>query len=67
MELLSSLTMKPIMRLLTQHPPEAQFTWEELSMELAKSGLVVSENSCRVNSMGVSIPFNKPANTQTVI
>ncbi len=53
MELLSSLTMKPIMRLLTQHSPEAQFTWEELSMELAKSGLVVSENSCVVNSSRV--------------
>jgi len=53
MEILSSLTMKPIMRLLTQHPPKAQFTWEELSMELAKSGLVVSENSCVVNSSRV--------------
>ncbi|MBU4223566.1 MAG: class I SAM-dependent methyltransferase [Euryarchaeota archaeon] len=53
MELLSSLTMKPIMRFLTQHPPEAQFTWDELSMKLANSGLVVSENSYVVSSTRV--------------
>jgi len=53
MELFSSLTMRPITRFLTQHPPEAQFTWDELSMKLAKSGLVVSENSCAVSSTRV--------------
>lgn len=53
MELLSSLTMKPIMRLLTQHPPRAQFTWEELFTKLAKAGLVVSDNSCGVSSTRV--------------
>lgn len=50
MELLSSFTMKPVMRLLTQHPPEAQFTWEELSARLAKTDLVLSEGSCVVGS-----------------
>jgi ubiquinone/menaquinone biosynthesis C-methylase UbiE len=53
MELFSSLTMRPIMRFLAQHPPDAQFTWEELSMKLAKSGLVVSENSCVASSTRV--------------
>jgi ubiquinone/menaquinone biosynthesis C-methylase UbiE len=53
MEVFSSLTMKPIMRLLTQHPPKAQFTWEELSMKLAKSGLVVSEDSFAASSTRV--------------
>lgn len=53
MEVLSSLTMSPIVGFLTQHPHEAQFTWEELSMKLAKSGLIVSENSCAVGSTRV--------------
>ena len=53
MEPLSSFTMKPIMRLLTQHSPEAQFTWEELHTKLAKSGLVVSGSSFAVGSTRV--------------
>lgn len=53
MELFSSLTMRPAMRFLTQHPPEAQFTWEELWLKLANSGLVLSENSCAVSSTRV--------------
>ena len=54
MELLSSFTMRPVMRLLTKHPPEAQFTWEELSARLAKSGLVLSADSCVVGSTRVA-------------
>jgi len=53
MELLSSLTMSPIVHFLTQHPLEAQFTWEELFTKLAKAGLVVSDNSCAVSSTRV--------------
>ncbi len=54
MEVFSSLTMKPIIQFLTAHPPEAQFTWEELSIKLAQSGLTVSENSCIVGSSRVA-------------
>jgi len=52
-ELFSSFVMSPIIRFLTQHPPEAQFTWEELSKKLTKAGLVVSESSCDVSSWRV--------------
>lgn len=41
-EVLSSLTMNPVARLLTRHPPEAQFTWAEFSAKLAKSNLALS-------------------------
>ncbi len=44
-EILSSLTEKPIVRLLTDHPPEAQFTWAEFALRLAESSLVVPDNS----------------------
>jgi ubiquinone/menaquinone biosynthesis C-methylase UbiE len=42
LEILSSLTMNPVMRVLTRHPPEAQFTWTEFSAKLAKSNLALS-------------------------
>lgn len=45
-ELFSHFTMGALMRFLAHHPPEAQFTWEELSMKLSDSGLVVSGKSC---------------------
>lgn len=43
-ELFSSFTMNPIMKFLTHHPPEAQFTWKELSLKLTKSGLKISDS-----------------------
>jgi hypothetical protein len=45
--------MRHVIRLLAQHPPEAQFTREELSARLVKSGLVLSEDSCVVGSTRV--------------
>jgi ubiquinone/menaquinone biosynthesis C-methylase UbiE len=42
LELLSSRTMGPFMRVLTQHPPEAQFTWAEFNEKLAKAHLALS-------------------------
>ena len=49
-EILSSFTKKPIVRFLTDHPPEAQFTWDELFMKLAGSGLTVLEHSFAMGS-----------------
>ncbi len=45
MELLSSFTESLIMRLLTDHPPEAQFTWDELSRKISDSNLTLLEHS----------------------
>ena len=42
LELLSSFTMSPFLRVLLQHPPEAQFTWEEFTEKLAKARLALS-------------------------
>ncbi len=53
MELLASFTMSPLMRLLTNHPPEAQFTWVELSHKIAQAGLVVSQNGFALGSTRV--------------
>ncbi|MHB8842396.1 MAG: class I SAM-dependent methyltransferase [Candidatus Aquicultor sp.] len=53
MELLSFFTMNPVMRFLTQHPPDAQFTWEELAAKLKESGLPVPEDSCAVSPIRV--------------
>ncbi len=44
-ELLSSFTRSPLMRLLTDHPPEAQFTWQQLAGKLAKAGLIIRDKS----------------------
>ena len=42
LELLSSLTLTPFMRFLTQHPPEAQFTWGEFTAKLEEAHLALS-------------------------
>lgn len=52
-ELFSSFTLSPIMRFLTHHPREAQFTWEELSLKLNNSGLTLSDTSFRATSSRV--------------
>lgn len=48
MEPLSSFTLNPMMRLLTHHPPEAQFTCENLLSKLANAGLAMSADSYAV-------------------
>ncbi len=53
MELLSFFTMNPLMRFLTQHPPDAQFTWEELAAKLKEAGLAVPEGSSAVSPLRV--------------
>lgn len=52
-EPLSSITRNPSFRFLFGDLTEAQFTWKELTEKLAKSGLVVVENSCSVKSFWV--------------
>lgn len=48
MEVLSSFTMHPVMHFLTQHPPEAQFSWEELAAKLAEAKLVLTDGAYRL-------------------
>jgi ubiquinone/menaquinone biosynthesis C-methylase UbiE len=59
LEMLSSFTLKPIMRLLTLHPPEAQFTWPELSMKLKKSNLGVSKHAFLSSHKVVGVAFKE--------
>lgn len=53
MEIPSSLTMNPVVRLLTDTVLEAQFTCEELVMKLARAGLVASESDWITDSTRV--------------
>jgi len=49
-EILSSFTGRPMMRLLTDHPPEAQFTWDQLSEKISASNLAVLEHAFPMGS-----------------
>ena len=49
-EILSSLTMNPVVRFVTRHPDEAQFTREEFLQKLAGVGLTVNPNYCVIGS-----------------
>lgn len=63
-ELFSSFVMSPIIRFLTDHPPEAQFTWEELKVKLGKSDLKLRDTSIiKSSSRVVGVAWKVDANT----
>jgi ubiquinone/menaquinone biosynthesis C-methylase UbiE len=60
LELLSSRTMSLFMRILTQHPPEAQFTWAEFNEKLAKAHLAPSGHRFFGSGKVVGVAVKEP-------